>query len=288
MDDLRRIALYARVSSQRQAEGATIDSQIAALLDRIVADGLPVDTVQQFLDDGYSGATLMRPALERLRDLMYLSGIDRLYVLSPDRLARSYLHQAVLMEEFHKRQVEVVFLSQPPTASSSEANLLLQMQGVIAEYEREKILERTRRGQRHSARQGRVSALGHAPYGYRYVRPDGHGEAHYEVVAEEARVVSELFRWVGVEGLSLCAAARRLAEQRIPTRTGRPYWKVATLRGMLINPAYQGEAHFGKSRSEARTGSHPRRRGQPDVPRQPKVVRPTPASEHEIIAVPAL
>jgi site-specific DNA recombinase len=289
MDDARRVALYARVSSQRQAEEATIDSQVAALLERIAADGVPIDAVQQFLDNGYSGSTLIRPALERLRDVMYLDAIDRLYVHAPDRLARNYLHQAVLLEEFHKRQVEVVFLNQPRTESSSEGNLLLHMQGVIAEYEREKILERTRRGRRHAAQRGQVSALGQAPYGYRYVtRRDGHGEARYEVVPEEARVVGELFRWVGVEGLSLHAAARRLAEHGIPTRTGRPYWKVTTVRGMLINPAYRGEAHFGKSRLEPRTTGRQRRRGQPDVPRKEKVVRLTPESEHEVIAVPAL
>jgi site-specific DNA recombinase len=289
MDDARRVALYARVSSQRQAEEATIDSQVASLLERIGADGVPIDAVQQFLDNGYSGSTLVRPALERLRDVMYVGGIDRLYVHAPDRLARNYLHQAVLLEEFHKRQVEVVFLNQPRTESSSEGNLLLHMQGIIAEYEREKILERTRRGRRYAAQQGQVSALGQAPYGYRYVtRHEGSGAARYEVVPEEAGVVGELFRWIGVEGLSLHAAARRLAELGIPTRTGRPYWKIATLRGMLINPAYQGEAHFGKSRLEPRTTERQRRRGQPDVPRKQKVVRLTPDSEHEIIPVPAL
>jgi site-specific DNA recombinase len=289
MDDARRVALYARVSSQRQADEATIESQVAALLERIRADGWPIDAVERFLDDGYSGSTLVRPGLERLRDAMYWGQIERLYVHAPDRLARNYLHQAVLLEEFHKRQVEVVFLNQPRTESSSDGNLLLHMQGIIAEYEREKILERTRRGRRYAAQQGRVSALGQAPYGYRYVtRREGHGEARYEVVPEEARVIGELFRWVGVEGLSLHAAARRLAERGIPTRTGRPYWNAGTLRGMLINPAYQGEAHFGKWRSEPRRAERQRRRGQADVPRQPKAVRPTPVSEHEIISVPAL
>ncbi len=289
MDDVRRVALYARVSSQRQADEATIDSQVAALLERIRADGGVIDAVERFLDEGYSGSTVVRPAMERLRDRMYLGGIDRLYVHAPDRLARNYLHQAMLLEEFQKRQVEVVFLNSPRTESSSEGNLLVHMQGIIAEYEREKILERTRRGRRYAAQQGRISALGQAPYGYRYItRREGHGEARYEVAADEARVVGELFRWIGVEGLSLHAVARRLAEQGIPTPTGRPYWNVATLRGILINPAYCGEAHFGKSRLEPRTTERQRRRGQPDVPRKQKVVRLTPVTEHEIIPVPAL
>jgi len=163
------------------------------------------------------------------------------------------------------------------------------MQGMIAEYEREKILERTRRGRRFNARQGRVSVLGHAPYGYRYVsKHAGDGEARYEVVAEEARLVRDLFRWVGLEGLSLGAVVRRLAEQGVPTRTGQARWDIATLRGMLLNPAYYGEAHWGKTRLEPRPPHRRPNRGRPEIPRQDQVARPTPLQEQERIAVPAL
>src|SRR5262245_24430432 len=222
MEDVRRVALYARVSSQRQADEATIESQVAALESRLRADGCRIDPELRFLDDGHSGSTLRRPALERLRDLIHAGGVERLYVHAPDRLARKFAHQAVLLEEFHRRHVEVVFLNAPRSEASPEADLFLQMQGMIAEYERAKILERTRRGRRFGARQGRVSVLGQAPYGYRYVRKhEGGGEARYEVVPDEARVVRDLFRWVGLEGLSLAAVARRLAEQGVPTRTGQ-------------------------------------------------------------------
>ena len=289
MDDSCRIALYARVSSQRQAEEATIQSQVAALEQRIAAEQLRLDAERRFLDDGYSGATLQRPGLERLRDLIHAGGVERLYVHSPDRLARKFVHQAVLLEEFAKRHVEVVFLNQPPADASAEGNLLLQMQGMIAEYERAKILERTRRGRRFNARQGRVSVLGHAPYGYRYItKHAGDGEARYDVVRDEARVVRDLFRWVGLEGLSLGQAARRLTARHVPTRTGAASWNRATVRGLLLNPAYAGEAHWGKTRLETRSPHARPRRGQPDVPRRDKVARPTPRSEREIIAVPAL
>ena len=125
----------------------------------------------EFCDNGYSGADLVRPALERLRDLVATSSIDRLYVHSPDRLSRKMAHQAILMEEFRKFDCEIVFLNQHGINDSPEANLLVQMQGMIAEYEREKILERTRRGRKHSASQGNVSVFSGAPYGYRYIRP---------------------------------------------------------------------------------------------------------------------
>jgi site-specific DNA recombinase len=289
MDENGRIAFYARVSSQRQAEEATIQSQIAALEYRIATDGYRVDAELRFLDEGWSGATLRRPALERLRDLVHVGGVERLYVHSPDRLARQFVHQAVLLDEFRQRQVEVVFLNQPLSEASPEGNLLLHMQGMIAEYEREKILERTRRGRRFNARQGKVSVLGRAPYGYRYIsKHEGGGQARYDVVFDEARVVRNMFRWVGLEGLSLAATARRLTEQAVPTRTGRPRWSAATVHDMLLNPAYYGEAHWGKTRRQPRRPGRRPSRGRPEVPRQEKVAEQTPASEQEIIGVPAL
>ena len=289
MDNVRRDAIYARVSSQSQAEEATIQSQVAALENRVQADGGCLEPEMRFLDDGCSGTTLQRPSLERLRDLIHTGGVDRLYIHSPDRLARKFVLQAILMEEFTKQQVEVIFLSSPNSDASAESNLLLQMQGMIAEYERAKILERTRRGRRFNARQGRVSVLGRAPYGYHYVRKqDGDGEARYEVVEDEACRVRELFRWVGLEGLSLSAVARRLTEQKIPTRKGRTQWDKATLRGILLNPAYHGEAQWGKTRLEPRTSTRRAKRGQPEVPRRPSVPRSTALDERERIAVPAL
>src|SRR6185295_8894542 len=106
-----RVAIYARVSSERQADELTIHSQVAALRQRVQADAVTLDDELCFLDDGVSGSTLIRPALERLRDLAYCGGIDRLYVHSPDRLARKYVHQALLLEELKKHDVEVVFLN---------------------------------------------------------------------------------------------------------------------------------------------------------------------------------
>ena len=123
MDPTTRVALYARVSSQRQADDATIQSQVAALEHRLAADGFRLDAELRFLDDGASGSTLQRPALVRLRDLIHAGGVERLYMHSPDRLARKFVHQAVLLEEFAKRQVEVVFLNQPPGEASCSASI---------------------------------------------------------------------------------------------------------------------------------------------------------------------
>src|ERR687885_2416005 len=167
-----RAAIYARVSSDQQVERQTIDSQISDLLARAAADGYEVGEEFRFLDDGHSGASLIRPALERLRDLVAVSAIDLVYVHAPDRLARSYAHQAVLVEEFARAGVQIVFLNRP-IGHSPEDNLLLQLQGMFAEYERARMLERSRRGKRHLAQAGAVSVLSPAPFGYRYITRGG-------------------------------------------------------------------------------------------------------------------
>ena len=210
------VAIYARVSSEQQATSNTIDSQIAALEARLAQDGLCLTPERRFIDEGYSGATLVRPALERLRDAVAAGSLDRLYVHSPDRLARRYAYQVLLIDEFHRAGVEVVFLNRP-IGLSPEDDLLLQVQGMVAEYERAKILERSRRGKRHAARQGAVSVLSGAPYGYRYVgKRDGGGVARYEILEDEARIVRQIFGWVGRERISIGEVCRRLQQAGHP------------------------------------------------------------------------
>ena len=220
-----RAAIYARVSSEQQAQAQTIASQIAALEKRVKEDGFALDQELCFIDDGYSGASLVRPALERLRDMASLGAIDKLYVLCPDRFARNYAYQVLVIDELHACGVEVIFINHE-ISDSPEAQLLLQMQGVIAEYERGKIMERCRRGKLHAARQGNVNVLGGAPYGYRYVTlKESDGYAHYEVNLEQARVVRQIFQWVGQDRLSIGEVQRRLTKQAVPTsRSSRTCW----------------------------------------------------------------
>ena len=282
-----RLALYARVSSERQARQATIASQVDAVTERITRDGLALPAGHCFVDEGYSGASLVRPALERLRDLAACGGLDRLYVLAPDRLARTPVDQAVLVDELNRCGVEIIFLNRP-IGQSPEDQLLLHIQGVVAEYERAKILERSRRGRRHAARCGHVSVLSQAPYGYHYLPQAPGVPARYEVVPEEARVVQQIFTWVGRERLPLHGVCRRLDAQGVPTRTGQPRWSRRSVWGMLQNPAYRGQAEYGKTRSEPRRPGRRPARGRPEVPRWPRAVRATAAEERIAIAVPAL
>jgi site-specific DNA recombinase len=178
-------AIYARVSSDKQREENTIASQTAALIDFARCRGFQVPDEWVFEDEGYSGATLERPGLERVRDLAAEGQVHAVLVYAPDRLSRKYAYQILLIEELARHGVETVFLKAPQTATA-EDQLLLQFQGMIAEYERAQILERSRRGKRHRARQGQVSVLSGAPYGYRYVRKSDDAVAYYEILEAEA------------------------------------------------------------------------------------------------------
>src|SRR3954451_6204907 len=219
-----RVGFYARVSGERQAKEDTIASQIEAVMKRVADDALECDPELRFVDDGVSGSILVRPGLERLRDQAAAGAIVRLYVLDPDRFSRKYAYQVLLLEEFDHCGVEVVFLRNPPGQGPEQA-LLLQVQGMIAEYERAKIIERCRRGKQHAARKGSVNVLGGAPYGYRYVgKHDGGGVARYELIEDEAQVVRQIFAWVGRDRLSIGEVSRRLQRQGCPTRSGRKAW----------------------------------------------------------------
>ena len=153
-----RAAIYARVSSKQQADSNTIASQLEALKARLQADGSRLEPELCFTDEGYSGSTLVRPALERLRDQAAAGSFDRLYVHSPDRLSRRYAYQVLLVDELQRQGIQIVFLNHD-IGQSPEENLLLQVQGVVAKYERAKMLERSRRGKRHAAKEGTVNVL---------------------------------------------------------------------------------------------------------------------------------
>jgi site-specific DNA recombinase len=283
-------ALYARVSSDGQARGNTVASQLAALQERAKADAAAISPDHAYVDEGRSGATLARPALERLRDAVAVGEMDRVYVHAPDRLARRYAYQVLLMEEFRRAGVEVVFLNRA-IGGSAEDDLLLQVQGVIAEYERARILERSRRGRRHAALAGAVSALSCAPYCYHYIGRHAAGDvARVEVLEDEARVVRQVFTWVGVERISLREACRKLQALGRPTRTGLEAWDATTLCGMLRNSAYQGTAMFGRTRAIPPTQARLRPiRGQSCPPRNPSgSSRPVPPEEWIAIPVPAI
>jgi site-specific DNA recombinase len=283
-----RAAIYARVSSKQQADANTIASQIEALNTRVLADGLRLETELSFIDEGYSGGTLLRPALERLRDQAAVGAFDRMYVHSPDRLSRSYPYQVLLVEELQRHGVEIVFLNHD-IGRSPEENLLLQVQGMMSEYERAKILERSRRGKRHAAKAGVVNVLCGAPYGYRYIgKYEGGGQARYEVVEPQAEVVRQIFSWVALDRCSIGQVCRQLQEREIRSPKGKNYWDRTTVWGMLKNSAYIGLARFGKTRVGPQRPRLRSQRGKPAQSRKDSSVYDTPIEEQVAITVPAI
>ncbi len=285
---MKTAAIYARVSSTRQREEQTIASQMAALRTYAEEAGIDVPAEWVFEDDGYSGASLVRPALERLRDLVAEVDIPMVLCFAPDRLARKYAYQVVLVEELARAGTEMHFVK-GPRGDSAEDELLLQFQGMIAEYERAQIVERTRRGKLHRARAGATAVLCGAPYGYHYRCKSDEADAVYEIVEEEAQVVREMFRRYVEDAASIAGLTRWLAEQGIVTATGKSKWDRSTIWAMLRNPAYCGRAAFGKTTrtdERARPNRRTRLRDAKLVSRPP--TRERPREEWIEIPVPAI
>ena len=255
-----RIALYARVSTERQERQGTIGSQLDALRRFAQDQGHEIVDAYVCVDDGYSGTRLDRPGLDRLRDGAEAGAFEAVLILCPDRLARKYAYQMLILEELERFGVRAVFLEQPPS-EDPHARLLVQIQGAIAEYERMKITERYRRGKLFRARQGEI-IFWKVPYGYRRVpRRDG-APAHIEISEPEAQVVRQVFAWHVEAGLSVRQIALRLTESAHPTATGRTRWGPSTVGRLLRNEAYIGTMYFNRHESldgDAKTAGRRRR-----------------------------
>jgi site-specific DNA recombinase len=282
-------AIYARVSSERQREEGTVASQLAGLRELASERGLIVADELVFCDEGFSGATLTRPALERLRDRAAEGAFEVLLCHTPDRLARRYAYQVLLLEELARAGVEVVFARGGERSGSPEDGLLRQFQGMIAEYERAQIRERTRRGKLHRARTGHQAVMAGAPYGYRFVKKTEHTEGYWEIDETEAEVVREIFRRYSEQDDSIAGLTRWLTDHGIPTRTGKRVWDRSTVWGMLRNPAYRGQAAYGKTNVADRHGKPTRTtraRGERRGRRQVRLDEPV--EQWTFIPVPAL
>src|SRR5215204_2267847 len=225
---MKTAAIYTRVSSDQQKENKTIGSQVDELLSFAEQQGYIVPDEYVCKDEGYSGAVLVRPGLEKGRDLSAEGQIHAILIYSPDRLSRNYAYQVVLMDEFASYGTDVLFINSPKADTPEEA-LLLQFQGMISEYERAIIKERSRRGKRFKAKSGVVNVLCGAPYGYNYIRKTDDAAAYYQVNEAEAEVVQEVYRQYAEEFLSIGVIARNLNEQKVPTRKGKSKWERSTL-----------------------------------------------------------
>jgi site-specific DNA recombinase len=249
-----RIGVYARVSTQRQAEADGLAQQLERLQAHALQQGWTVAAENLFRDDGYSGASLKRPGLERLRDRVALRELDCVLITAPDRLARNYVHQVLLLEEITATGCQVQFLDRPMSQDPHD-QLLLQIRGAVAEYERSLIAERMRRGRLRKLQAGMLLPWTRPPYGYR-VDPDRPRDpAGVRQDAAEAAVVAEMFAWYGEVGRSLYGLAKKLQRDAVAPPRARGPWNVPSLRNILTNPVYTGEVYAGRVQAACGTGA---------------------------------
>ena len=250
-----RVAIYARVSTLRQAQAQTIEQQLERLVAYVNQQGWALPEENIFRDDGFSGAALNRPGLDRLRDRVTAGEIDCVVMTAPDRLARNYVHQMLLLEQLEKYACRVEFLDRPMSQDPHD-QLVLQIRGAVAEYERTLIADRMRRGRQAKYRAGILLPWSRTPYGFQ-VDPEAPRDPSKVTIHEaEASVVREMFAFYLQEDRSLYGLVQHLHEMGISASRGGEFWNTASVRCVLTNPAYTGRVYVGRTRS---TKAHQRR-----------------------------
>jgi site-specific DNA recombinase len=250
-DSPKLAAIYARVSTSDQADrGYSLPTQIEACQTLARQEGYTLPESHIFVDD-YTGTSLNRPQLTQLRDLVRQRLVQAVFAYDLDRLSRKLAHQLLLSEEFEEAGVALRIVTMPDGAKTPEAQLLTNVRGIIAEYERAKILERTARGRRGRAQAGHAT-YGRRTLGYLYVKHEGKG-AHYEVHPQEAALVQRIFRLCVEDGYSVYAIAELLTREGVLTsqdqRRTLParVWHTSTIASILHNTAYIGTLYDGKT-----------------------------------------
>jgi site-specific DNA recombinase len=255
-----RVAIYVRVSTLHQANAQTIDQQVERLVAAIAARGWHLSDAHIFRDDGRSGASLNRPGLDRLRDAVRFGQVDRVLITEPDRLARNYVQQMIVLDECERFGAPVEFLDRPMSDDPHD-RLLLQIRGAVAEYERTLIADRMRRGRQMKYRAGVLLPWTKPPYGYRLGVDRPRDPAGVWIEESEASVVREIFARYATERSSLCGLAKHLQNQGIPTPSGKRIWSISTLRAILRQPAYTGQVYAERFRTRPprirRSATHP-------------------------------
>ncbi|MFN0188612.1 MAG: recombinase family protein, partial [Bacteroidia bacterium] len=240
----KSIATYSRVSTAKQEDEQTIKNQLASLNEYALKNNLTI--VKNYSDEGWSGDILARPALDQLRQDVKAKIWSAVLIYDPDRLARRYSYQELVMDELKEGGIEVMFIT-VSTPKNSEDKILHGVRGLFAEYERAKISERFRLGKLRKLREGHILVT-EALYGYTYIPKKDKVHGYYEINENEARVVKLIYSWIDKEGLTLRKVVRRLQEYGIrPRKSKRGVWNTSTLSTMLKNKSYIGEAHWWAS-----------------------------------------
>src|SRR5262245_2681039 len=239
------IARYVRVSTNRQQHTQTIEQQLARLRAAVATHpDWHLTEEHIYRDDGYSGAKLNRPGLDCLRDRAAFAAFERVLITTPDRLARNFTHQLLLIDELSQRGCEVEFLDRPMSDDPHD-QLLLHIRGAVAEYERTLIADRMRRGRQAKFRSGQLLPWSRAPYGYILAPERPRDPNRVRLDPAQAAVVAQIFAWYTEpqQPVSLYWVAKQLSEAQLPTASGKVRWNVAKVRGILRSPVYAGTAY---------------------------------------------
>ena len=246
MNPTKIIATYSRVSTSNQEEQETIKTQLNTLAEFAIKNNYSI--VKQYIDDGWSGDVLMRPELDKLREDAKSKQWEAVLIYDPDRLARRYSYQELIMDELREAGIEIIFVT-ISAPKNSEDKILYGVRGLFAEYERTKISERFRLGKIRKVKEGNV-LLSEAPYGYNYIPKRENISGYLEINENEARVVKMIFHWVADEGLPIRKIILKLQELGIPPRKStRGDWSQSTISSIIKNRTYYGDAHWGISYS---------------------------------------
>ncbi|OGM25736.1 hypothetical protein A3D00_03335 [Candidatus Woesebacteria bacterium RIFCSPHIGHO2_02_FULL_38_9] len=238
------IATYARVSTQRQENEETIETQIMAINDFVAKNSHTV--VKEYRDDGWSGTILARPSLDELRLDARKKIWEAVLIYDPDRLARKYSYQELVTDELNELGIQVLYVTTPPPKDDGD-RLLYGVKGLFAEYERARIAERFRLGKLRKARDGNV-VTSQAPFGYDYVFKQGNTHGYYKVNTQEAEIVKMIFRWVANERITIRTIVKRLKKMGIkPRRSQREVWNTSTLSTLLRRKDYIGTTYYNRS-----------------------------------------
>ncbi len=256
---MKLAALYARTSTERQKDEATIESQIAEVENQIKLDGNVLLANGKYLDDGWSGDLLVRPGLDQMRNAARRHEFAILYVYDRGRLARKFVYQEIVLEELSDLEIEFVTLHDAK-ADTPEEKVLQSMQGVFAEYEKVKIAERMRRGKQFKTRSGNL--LGYNPlFGYTYIHKLGTENGYFLINEVEAEIVKKIFNYIGNEGYSMLGTIKKLHEEKIyPPKHKREFWVKSTIERMVKNESYTGNHNYYKTQSA--------------IPKNPRALKP--------------
>lgn len=280
-----KIAIYVRVSTPHQTQLQTIEQQLSRLQIYCQEQGWQWPTEHLYRDDGYSGAKLNRPGLDRLRDAARQASFERILITAPDRLARNYVHQMLLIEELETTGCQIVFVERPMSTDPHD-QLLLQIRGAVAEYERTLIAERLRRGRLAKYRAGTLLPWSRAPYGYREDPDRPRDPLGVRLEPVEAASVVEIYQRYLTDGTTFWSLIKYLEQIGVPAPRGKAYWNKSSLRQLLTNPVYTGNVYAGRLKHEPA-----RRRHSALLPINPNVTTayPTDPAQWLLVAqVPAL